>query len=189
MADLNVCIGSLNPTKINAVKRGFSKFFENYTLFEISADSQVSNQPIGIEEIIEGAKNRAQQALTFLKEKGLENCLGVGIESGLAEVSQAEAKYMDFQFCVIKDESGCITIGSGNAFEHPKFVIEEIFSKDGAEIGVIMGQIANNPNLKNESGAISVLSKNVITRTDILSHAVICALLPRINKSLYEKPA
>lgn len=50
-----------------------------------------------------------------------------------------------------------------------------------------MGNVAGNPNLKNESGAIGILSKNRINRTDILTQAVTCALLPRINKTLYER--
>ncbi|MFX1339267.1 MAG: DUF84 family protein [Promethearchaeota archaeon] len=50
----------------------------------------------------------------------------------------------------------------------------------------MIGKLANNINLKNEAGAVSFLSKNVITRTEILTQAVICALLPRINKKLYE---
>lgn len=54
------------------------------------------------------------------------------------------------------------------------------------EIGHIMGDIANNENLKHENGAIGYLSKNTIKTIDILKDAEICALLPRINRNLYE---
>jgi len=93
---------------------------------------------------------------------------------------------MDFQFCVILDECQNITIGSGISFEYPPQVIKDILTNNETEIGKIIGKLANNLNLKYESGAIGYLSKGVISRRDILTQAVICALLPRINKELYE---
>ena len=187
MKELNICVGSLNPTKIKAVKIGFGKYFKQFEVCEIKADSNVPEQPIGMDFIVEGAINRAKKALYYLKKvKGFDdNIFGIGIEAGLAKVSSANTKYMDFQFCAIIDEIEFLTLGSGIAFEYPQSVMDEILSNKNTEIGEIMGRLANNKNLKYESGAISFLSKNVINRTEILSQAVICALLPRINEELY----
>jgi inosine/xanthosine triphosphatase len=188
MDEIKVCVGSINPTKIEAAKQGFSKYFKNFQFYNTKAESKVSNQPIGMEEIIEGAINRARDAITYLTKELESQCnnYGVGIESGLIKVPQARTDYMDLQFCAIIDDDDNITLGSGNAFEHPQSVIREILTDNTKEIGVIIGKLANNMNLKNETGAISFLSKYSITRTDILTHAVICALIPRINKEIYE---
>ncbi len=185
----HICVGSLNPTKVNAVKIAFSKYFKKFQVYKIKADSNVPKQPIGIEFIIKGATNRANSALTYLtyQEKALKNVFGVGIEAGLVKIPQTSTNYMDFQFCAIIDEYNRLTIGSGIAFEYPQFVINQILSNKEIEIGDIMGALSNNMNLKNETGAISFLSKNEITRTEILTQAVICALLPRINEELYYK--
>ena len=137
--------------------------------------------------ILKGANYRAELALSYLvKEKqGKTNIFGIGIEAGLVKVPYAKTSYMDFQFCVIMDENKTITLGSGIGFEYPQSVINEILSNQETEIGTVMGKLANNMNLKNEAGAISFLSKKVLSRTEILTQAVICALLPRINKELY----
>jgi len=187
MNEIKICVGSLNPTKIYAVERAFSKYFNHFQIFKLKVKSSVPNQPVGMDEIIKGAKYRAQMSLNYLKnDKKLNvDIFGVGIEAGLVEISFAKTNYMDFQFCVIMDEFQIITLGSGVAFEYPQSVIDKIISNRNSEIGDIIGKLANNPNLKNEAGAISFLSKNVINRTDILSQAVICALLPRINNDLY----
>jgi len=187
MNEIKICVGSLNPTKIYAVERAFSKYFNHFQIFKLKVKSSVPNQPVGMDEIIKGAKYRAQMSLNYLKnDKKLNvDIFGVGIEAGLVEISFAKTNYMDFQFCVIMDEFQIITLGSGVAFEYPQSVIDKIISNRNSEIGDIIGKLANNPNLKNEAGAISFLSKNVINRTDILSQAVICALLPRINTKLY----
>ena len=93
---------------------------------------------------------------------------------------------MDFQFCAIIDENQKISLGSGIAFEYPQFIINKVLENQDLEIGYIIGKLARNMNLKNELGAISFLSKNRIKRTEILTQAVICALLPWINQKLYK---
>ncbi|MFX1297932.1 MAG: inosine/xanthosine triphosphatase [Promethearchaeota archaeon] len=185
---MHICVGSLNPSKVNAVRIAFNKYYTNFEIYQIKAKSSVPNQPIGMDLIIKGAKNRAKTALNYLinKQKIYNNIFGVGIEAGLVKVPHSNSGYLDFQFCTIMDENKNLTLGSGIAFEYPQTVINEIFSDKNTEIGDIMGRLANNMNLKNEGGAISFLSKNAITRTEILTQAVICALLPRINKELYE---
>jgi inosine/xanthosine triphosphatase len=184
---INICVGSLNPVKVNATKLAFKNYFKKIVVFKIKADSKIPNQPIGIDMIINGAKNRAKFALNYLiNEKEIsKNIFGIGIEAGLVPISNAISGYMDFQFCVIIDENQRITLGSGVSFEYPKSVIEQILEDRKKEIGEIIGKLAGNINLKNEAGAISFLSKKKINRTEILTHATICALLPRINNELY----
>ncbi|TFF96727.1 MAG: inosine/xanthosine triphosphatase [Promethearchaeota archaeon] len=186
-----VCIGSKNPVKIKAVENAFKHYYEKVYFFNIKANSKVSDQPIGLDVILKGAYNRALAALRYLEtqekiEINDNKVFGVGIEAGLVRVPMARTSFMDFQFCIIMDEKREITIGSGIGFEYPEQVIKTLVSKK-TEIGTIMGNISGNENLKKEGGAISFLSKNVIKRENILEEAVICALLPRINKLFYLK--
>ena len=141
---------------------------------------------IGIEIILKGAFNRAKEANSYLKHKCNNNSeiFGVGIEAGLVRISMANSNYMDFQFCVIIDKDDKLSLGSGTAFEYPQYIIDDVIANK-KEIGEIIGNLANNMNLKNENGAIGYLSNNFINRRDILFQAVICALLPQINKELY----
>ncbi|MCK4687052.1 MAG: inosine/xanthosine triphosphatase [Candidatus Lokiarchaeota archaeon] len=189
MRKIKICVGSLNPTKINAVEIGFGKYFKKIEVFKIKVNSKVSNQPIGMEKILKGAINRAKAALDYLLNEINEksDIFGIGIEAGLVPVPHTRTGYMDFQFCAIIDENQKISLGSGIAFEYPQFVIDQILENNDLEIGQIMGKLAGNMNLKNELGAISFLSKNRIKRTEILTQAVICALLPWINKKIYKE--
>ena len=52
MAKIIVCVGSLNPTKIDAAKSAFSRYYNNFEVYNIKAESKVSNQPIGLKNII-----------------------------------------------------------------------------------------------------------------------------------------
>ena len=66
MAEINICVGSLNPTKVNAVNQAFSRYFKNFKVYNIKVESEVSKQPIGLKYIINGAINRAKKTLNFL---------------------------------------------------------------------------------------------------------------------------
>lgn len=188
MKKIHICVGSLNPTKINATKIAFGKYFDNIQIYNVKVDSKVSDQPIGLKKILKGAITRAKSALNFLINEKMVNqgTFGVGIEAGLVNVPYSNTNYMDLQFCAIIDEKKQLSLGSGVAFEYPQSVIDQILKNTNKEIGGIMGKLAGNMNLKNESGANSFLSNNAITRTEILTQAVICALLPYMNKSLYQ---
>ena len=69
MDEIKVCVGTLNPTKIEAARNGFSKYFKNFEFYNIKAESKVSNQPIGLDEIIKGAANRAKAAMLYLRNE------------------------------------------------------------------------------------------------------------------------
>jgi inosine/xanthosine triphosphatase len=184
---INICVGSLNPVKIKATTLAFKKYFKKIAVFKVKANSKIPNQPIGMDMTINGAINRAKFALNYLinEKSRYKNIFGIGIEAGLVPITKTISGYMDFQFCAIMDENQTITLGSGISFEYPKFIIDQILEKRDLEIGEIIGKLAGNVNLKNETGAISFLSKNEVNRTEILTQAVICALLPRINRKLY----
>jgi len=156
-------------------------------VYSIKANSKISNQPIGLKTILTGAINRAKYSLNFIidEKKIKTNIFGVGIEAGLVEIPYSRTGYMDFQFCALINEARQISLGAGIAFEYPKFIVNQILQDPEKEIGDIIGKLANNENLKNETGAISFLSKNTLTRKEILSKAVISALLPFINVNLY----
>ena len=188
MEKIHICIGSLNPTKFNATKIAFGKYFDDFQIYKVKVDSKVPNQPIGLKTILEGAINRAESSLDFLinEEMISQGIFGVGIEAGLVEIPYTKTNYMDFQFCAIMDENQQLSLGSGIAFEYPQSVINQVLKNKDKEIGEIVGKLAGNINLKNETGAISFFSKNAITRTKILTQAIICALLPIVNKELYE---
>ncbi len=182
-------IGSKNPTKINATKIAFEKYYQIHYLHSFLVDSRVPDQPIGFEETISGAVNRAKGAFSALKPSKNNDIkpFGVGIEAGLIKIPYTLTGYMDFQFCVIIDELGKISLGTGVSFEYPSQIVEQILQNEDLEIGNLLGNMAHNINLKYEAGAIGFLSKNQMNRTELLTSAVMCALLPIINKELYYK--
>jgi inosine/xanthosine triphosphatase len=96
-------------------------------LHSCDVDSGVAAQPIGLEMIVSGAKNRAFSAYNSGKYD-----LAFGIESGIFSVPYTKSGYMDTSCCVIYD-GGNYHIGFSSCFEYPKKMIESIMN-DGKEI-------------------------------------------------------
>ncbi len=83
-ADLHVAVGSRNPVKINAVKDGFQVMFPGRKIVVYGYDvaSGVPDQPVGHEETLQGAVNRAQAAAkAHDAEATIE--FSVGLEGGV----------------------------------------------------------------------------------------------------------
>ncbi len=176
---MKVAVGSTNPTKVKAVEEIMREFYEEVKVIAVDVDSEVGDQPIGLEKTIEGAINRAKKAL----KKGNAD-LGVGIEAGLYEVPNTITGYMDIQFCAIVDREGRITLGHGPGFEYPPYAVERVL-REGVEVALPMSELSGDEELKKTIGAIGFLTRKKLVRKELNKLAVLMAMIPRINEELY----
>lgn len=164
-------IGSQNPNKFNAVKEAFLLFntFDRARFESFAADSNVSDQPVGYEETITGAKNRSENAFHACD-------FSVGLESGLVPVPLTKSGYMNLSVCVIYDGKTHF-IGTGPAFELPeditRLVVEEKMELDDA---ILKSGITDNPRIGYSEGIIGILTGGVVTRKDYMVPAVAMAM-------------
>ncbi len=175
---MRIAVGSTNPTKVLAVREIMELVYPGAEVFGVDVESGVPDQPVGMEETISGAINRARQAL----EKGKAD-IGVGIEAGIYPVPNSLTGYFDIQFCAIVDREGWITIGHGPGFEYPPYVIRRI--KEGVEAGKAMDELVGERDLKKKIGAIGYLTHGILPRKELNKLAVLMALVPRMNRELY----
>lgn len=173
---MRVAVGSTNPVKVRAVEEVLRTFYPGAEVFGVDVSSEVGAQPIGMQETVLGAVNRAREALRHGE-------LGVGIEAGLLEVPFTLTGYMDVQFCAISDGE-VITLGAGSGFEYPPSVIRQVLR--GREVGKVMEELSGIAEIGRKGGAIGFLSKGKLSRKELTKQAVLMAMLPRINRELYE---
>lgn len=173
-----IIVASKNPVKINTTHDGFARMFPE-ELFEvegISAESGVSEQPLSEEETLRGAINRVEHISKSISDADY----WVGIEGGVKEVSEdMEA----FAWIVVKDKKGVIGKGRTGSFILPKKVTELI--KQGYELGTADDLVFKRENSKQANGAVGILTGDVLTRATYYEPAVILALIPFKNPTLY----
>lgn len=176
-----VAVGSSNPVKGRAVERTFSKFYK-VSVVLIEVQSEVPPQPIGLEVTIRGAVSRAKNAMDRCSSADF----GVGIEAGLIPVPGTASGYLDQQFAAIVDRTGTVTLGGGPSFEYPRTIVSRVID-EGIEVGTAMDQLTGVEELGKKQGAIGFFSKGHMDRTSLTEHAVLMALLPRVNSVLYSQ--
>ena len=172
---MKVNVGTHNPLKVRATRNVLERIYTRIDVGGIEVDSGVGDQPIGLDETIQGAVNRARNAF-------MDVDLSVGIESGLLETPHSITGYLDLQWCAIYDGDK-ITLGVSSGFEYPPAVVEEVLK--GREVGEVMDQVTGVEKLGQKTGAVSYLSRGLLDRTENTEQCVLMAMIPRMNEGVY----
>lgn len=172
-----IIVASGNPMKIKAAEKGFKEMFPD-TAFEvegIAVPSQVSDQPIGDEETYTGAYNRVLGA----KKAKPEADFWIGIEGGNIRHDQ-EMETM--AWVVVHDNRTAGKARTAGFFLPPK-VIELV--NQGYELGHADDIVFGTSNSKQTTGSAGLLTDGVMDRVRFYTDAVILALIPFKQPSLY----
>jgi inosine/xanthosine triphosphatase len=183
-----VRVGSRNGPKIAAVNDAFAAYVPGVEVLGVEVASGVPAQPIGFEEIVCGARNRAAAA------RGSADCdLGVGIEDGLVALplgaASAEAQHLNVGCAAITDGER-FSLGFSSAFAYPPEVSRPAV-RDREPIGALFDRLWRErrgrlgPALPSAIGNVGKLTAGVLTRSEYARHAVLCALIAFVNPDLY----
>ena len=175
---MKVIIASQNSAKVLAVRQGFAKAFpESCFVFEgVATISGVSAQPMNDAETFQGAWNRAENASQMVPDADF----WLGLESGIAPFGQEMSA---FSWVVAKSRDQHYGKGRTLTFFLPPQIIQLL--RQGYDLGQADDMVFNRIHANRESGSIGLLTGDVITRTSYYADAVVTALIPFKNQSLY----
>lgn len=172
-----VIVSSLNPVKSQAVEKGFYRMFpdEKFTIVQIHVESGVSDQPMTDSESRRGALNRAVNAC----KAAPDGDFWVGVEGGC---DYLDGDMVAFAWIVVQGNEKCGAARTA-LFRLPKEI--QGLVESGVELGLADDKVFGEENSKQNSGAVGLLTGDVVTRTTLYEQAVILALIPFKNQDLY----
>lgn len=178
---MRVAVGSANPVKLAATEAAFDVMI-GATVESVAVDPGVPEQPVGHEETILGATNRARRAL----EAGAYD-LGVGIEGGVAEFpapedgerTDAAADGLFLVMWAAVADGRRVELGAGPAIRLPETVAERV--RNDGELGPVMDEFFDLENVKENEGAAGVLTGGLVDRQRALETALAGALGPFVT--------
>jgi inosine/xanthosine triphosphatase len=175
-----IAVASHNPVKIQATLGGFRRMFpgEEFSAETVSVPSSVRHQPLSDAETLQGALNRADEAAIRHSDADY----WVGIEGGVEEAAGGK-EMTSFAWVVVRDR-GLVGRGRTGTFILPPAVADLI--RQGQELGEADDIVFGCLNSKQQNGAVGLLTGDVIDRTQLYEMAVILALIPFKNVTLYE---
>jgi inosine/xanthosine triphosphatase len=169
-----IYVGSQNKAKVKAVEIALAQIKErqnnNFTAIRkvegVNVLSGVSGQPKYDEETIQGALNRCQE----LKDK-YPDSICIGLEGGVQETAYG---LLLCNWGVLMDQEGNRYIAGGARIPLPESVTEGI--RQGKELGEVIEDYAQKSNIRQNEGAIGILSNGLIDRPHMFAEVVLLLL-------------
>lgn len=168
-----VAVGTESALKIRAVKAAFEGFGQEVIIFSCKAESGVGIQPVGTEEMENGATNRAQWA----QQQYPDADLYIGIESGLV---QQNWQWFDPACVVVLTCGGGHFVAFGAYFPIPTWMAKQTINEK-TELGEVVKKLAGG----GEKDPMKYLSAGTIPREQLLAQAIQCALTPFLHAQRY----
>ena len=159
---MKIIIGTKNKAKAQAVINACSTILQNPEFMNLDVPSEVSDQPIGDEETLRGAGNRARNAM----REG-NGDLAFGLEGGVREL---DGKLFVCNWGVLQLKDGTRFIAGGAQIPLPEEVAKPV--RAGEELGPVMERYTQNEGIRQNEGAVGVFTVGIVNRGEMFEHIV-----------------
>lgn len=168
---MQIKVGSTNEAKVKAVMAGVRAYWPTAQIDGASVQSGVPDQPIGLEQTMQGALNRARAA----KATGAD--LGVGLEGGVMKMHN---QWVMFSVVAITDgEREYAVPATGTPL--PRAWGQVMLA--GGELRPHV--IASGLHYDYSKGVNGILTNDIVKRDEMFELALKCALAPWVNPAVY----
>jgi len=209
MNKIILAVGSKRGPKLNAVGEAlaaFSAVLAPETQFEVvgvEVESGVSHTPASREELMLGARQRAEAMVHLARTSGAAWHYFIGLEGGLDVIREGASPVEMLRLAALKQNGrrrvfleswAYVTDGArghygrSGSIELPEALAHEVLEK-GVELSIAIDKFAGSVGIRDAQGAWGVLSNNFITRQEAFRIAVIAAFAPFYNVEMYRPAA
>ena len=193
---MNIAVASTRKPKIEAVLAAANSIcglgvpgWMNCDLIARDVDSGVAATPITDDELMTGARNRAEQLTTVLANEGIQASLYIGLEGGLHVHELASGRIVLLRgWAYVTDGMGCEgSFGSSPSIQVPAPIASAVLDR-GLDLSHVIDEFSGRCDVRSNEGTWGILTGELITRRRSFELAVIAALAPFFNRGLYKLP-
>ena len=185
-----VAVGSTRRPKLNAVSEALKTFAlvldpgAQFEVVGLEVESRVGHTPATCEELMLGARQRADALVERAREKGAEWKYFVGLEGGLDVLEENGNRRVFLESWAYVSDGRRGHFGRSGGMEIPEALADEVLGR-GVELSAAIDKFAGEAGIRDAQGAWGVLSSNLITRQEAFRVAVIAAFAPFYNEKMY----
>jgi len=209
MQKITIAVGSKRGPKLNAVTEALQSFSAalardaQFEVVGVEVESGVSHTPASREELMRGARQRAESLVAMARRDGAAWQYFVGLEGGLDVVHEAASTDEVLRHSGLQQnghrriflESWAFVsdgvrghFGRSGSIELPEALAHEVL-ENGVELALAIDRFAGAVGIRDAQGAWGVLSNNSITRQEAFRVAVLAAFAPFYNVKMYRATA
>jgi inosine/xanthosine triphosphatase len=185
-----VALGSTRAPKVEALRRVLAALaahdaaLRGAELIARDVPHTAPAMPVTLDDLMQGARDRAERALRDVRDGGRAADLGVGLEGGLevrALVGGRRAFLMSWAYVTNGRRGG---YGCGGAIEVPPPVAAGVLD-EGRELSEVVDALAAQSDTRSRQGAWGVLTAGLLDRTRSFELALLNAMAPFYNPQVY----
>jgi inosine/xanthosine triphosphatase len=186
-----IAVGSTRRPKLDAVSTAlasFGSFLNKDAQFEIrgiDVPSGVRHTLLTREDLMAGARQRAEALMRIAREKNQPWKYFVGLEGGLDVVRDGDKRHVFLQnWAYVTDGSSRGFFGQSGGILLPEALAKRVVD-EGVELAEAIDEFAGGHGIRDAQGAWGVLTRDLITRQDAFRVALINAFAPFFNSAIY----
>ncbi|HMI52770.1 MAG TPA: inosine/xanthosine triphosphatase, partial [Candidatus Saccharimonadales bacterium] len=156
--------------------------------FEVAGrevETGVGHTPSSRDELMKGARTRAQGLLALARTDGANWKYFVGLEGGLDVVIADGVRRVFLESWAFVTDGTRGYFGRSGGVEIPEGLAREVL-ENGIELSAAIDTFAGAVGIRDAQGAWGVLSGNLISRQEAFRVAVVAAFAPFYNRRMYE---
>ena len=185
-----IAVGSTRGPKVEAVRRvlpllaSVAPAFAGAEVVPFDASADAPPMPLSLDEMLEGARARAQLALESLSASGRRADYAVGLEGGidLRRTAPSNRGFLMSWAYVTDGRRGAH--GCGGAIEVPPALLEDVVD-DGVELSEAVDALSGQHGVRDRQGAWGILTAGLLDRTRSFETALVSAFAPFLSPGLY----
>src|SRR5215467_424444 len=189
---LMVAVGSTRKPKLGAVRDAISSIGSllapdaEIEVVGAEVESGVRHTPLSRQELMQGARQRAEAVAKLAAQNREPWNFFVGLEGGFDVIQESGARRVFLESWAFVTDGVSGFFGRSGGIEVPEVVAEEVVDR-GVELSVAIDRFAGEVGIRDAQGAWGVLSGNLITRQDSFRVAVVVAFAPFYNTKMYRR--
>lgn len=193
MDKIIVAVGSTRRPKINAVKEALDTLGarlgegKRFDVVAVEVPSSVRHTPLTREDLMKGARHRAEALLSIAREKNEPWTYFVGLEGGFDVVREGGVRWVFLEnWAYVTDGNARASFGQSGAILVPDALAKRVVD-EGVELAEAIDAFAGGHGIRDAQGTWGVLTGGLITRQEAFRVAVVNAFAPFRNRALYSE--
>jgi len=190
MKKIIVAVGSTRKPKLRAVTEALNTFAPklvpdgDFEVVGVEVESGVSSTPSSSEELMRGARQRAEALARIARETRKPWRYFVGLEGGLEVLQDDRSRRVFLESWAYVSDGPRGFYGRSGGIELPEELAHEVLER-GFDLSDAIDRYAGAIGIRDGQGAWGVLSADLIQRDESFRVAVITAFAPFYNAKMY----
>ena len=190
MKKIIVAVGSTRKPKLRAVTEALKAFAPrlvpdgDFEIVGVEVESGVSSTPSSSEELMRGARQRAEAVALLARETRKPWRYFVGLEGGLEVLQDDRSRRVFLESWAYVSDSTRGYYGRSGGIELPEELAHEVLER-GFDLSDAIDRYVGAIDIRDGQGAWGVLSADLIQRDESFRVAIIAAFAPFYNAKIY----